>query len=127
MLYTYLLALSIAGSSKVQGDPLEEAFGSDSTRFVKVPWDLMQAYLFRVSRSVMLVPEASRLTWLEGRDIAERAAWVSQFRESDEPLGQVVQSIMEKRGAHWDTPIQSMVMRPPPASQALQLGKSRAG
>ena len=52
-----------------------------------------------------------------GRDIAERATWVSQFREGDEPLGQVVQSVMEKRGAHWDTPIQSMVVRMKPASR----------
>ena len=63
----------------------------------------------------MLVPEASRLAWLEGRHIAERAVWVSQFREGDESLGQVVQSVMEKRGAHWDTPIQSMVGRSSPA------------
>ena len=95
----------MTGSSKVQGAPTDETFGSDSTKFVKVPWDVMQAYLFRASRSVMLLPEASRLSWLEGRDVAERAAWVSQFREGEEPLGQVVQSIMEKRGAHWDTPI----------------------
>ena len=102
-LYTYLLALSIAGSNKVQGAQVEEAFGSDSTKLVKVPWDVLQSYYFRASHAAMSVPEASRLAWLEGRDIAERATWVSQFREGDEPLGQVVQSIMEKRGAHWDT------------------------
>ena len=68
----------------------------------------------------MSVPEASRLAWLEGRDIAERSTWVSQFREGDEPLGQVVQSVMEKRGAHWDTPIQNMVVRPNPAFQPQQ-------
>ena len=113
-IHTYLLALSIAGSSRVQGAPSDEAFGSDSTKFVKVPWDVMQSYLFRASRAVMCLPEASRLAWLEGRDIAERAAWVSQFREGDEPLGQVVQSIMEKRGAHWDTPIQNVVTRHSP-------------
>ena len=113
-LHTYLLALSIAGSNKVQGAPAEEAFGSDSTKFVNVPWDVLQSYYFRASRSVMLVPEASRLIWLDGRDIAERAVWVSQFREGDETLGQVVQSVMDKRGAHWDTPIQSMVGRSSP-------------
>jgi len=107
--------LSIAGSSKMQGAPTEEAFGSDSTKFVKVPWDLLQSYYFRASRSAMLVPEVSRLAWLEGRDIAERSVWVSQFREGDESLGQVVQSVMDKRGAHWDTPIQSMMGRPSPA------------
>jgi hypothetical protein len=120
MLHTYLLALSIAGSSKVQGAPEEEAFGSDSTKLVKVPWDVLQSYYFRASRAVRTVPEASRLAWLEERDIAERAIWVSQFREGDEPLGQVVQSVMEKRGAHWDTPIQNMVMRPNPAFQPQQ-------
>ena len=104
-LHTYLLALSVAGSNKVQGSPLEETFGSDSTKFVKVPWDVLQAYYFRASRSVMFVPEATRLAWLEGRDIAERAIWVSRFREGDESLGLVVQAVMEKRGAHWDAPI----------------------
>lgn len=114
-LHTYLLALSIAGSSKMQGAPTEEAFGNDSTKFVKVPWDVLQAYYFRASRSAMSLPEGSRLAWLEGRDVAERAVWVSQFREGDESLGQVVQSVMDKRGAHWDTPIQSMVGRSSPA------------
>ena len=33
-LYTYLLALGIAGSGKVQGAPEEELFGSDSTKFM---------------------------------------------------------------------------------------------
>jgi hypothetical protein len=114
-LHTYLLALSIAGSSRMQGAPTEEAFGTDSTKFVKVPWDVLQSYYFRASRSAMLVPEVSRLAWLEERDIAERSAWVSQFREGDESLGQVVQSVMDKRGAHWDTPIQSMMGRSSPA------------
>jgi len=120
MLHTYLLALSIAGSSKVQGAPVDEAFGNDSTKFVKAPWDVLQLYHFRASRIVMSVPEASRLTWLEERDIAERSAWVSQYREGDETLGQVVQAIMEKRGAHWDAPIQSMALRPSTPLQPQQ-------
>ena len=93
MLHTYLLALSIAGSSKVHGAPTEEPFGSDSTKYVKVPWDVLQSYYFRAARSAMLVPEASQLAWLEGRDLAERAAWVSQFREGENSLGQVVQVV----------------------------------
>ena len=118
LLHTYLLALAIAGSNKLHGAPSEETFGSDSTKFVRVPWDVMQAYLFRASRAVMLLPESSRLPWLEGRDIAEGAAWVSAFREGEEPLGQIVQSVMEKRSAHWDTPIQSVITRPPPAAHS---------
>jgi len=99
---------------------VDEAFGNDSTKFVKVPWDVLQLYHFRASRTVMSVPEASRLTWLEERDIAERSAWVSQYREGDETLGQVVQAVMEKRGAHWDTPIQSMAPRPSTPLQPQQ-------
>ena len=56
MLHTYLLALAIAGSDRAQGAPAEEAFGNDSTRLVKVPWHVMQAYYFRASRAAMLVP-----------------------------------------------------------------------
>ena len=98
-LHTYLLALAIAGSTSVEGAPQEEIFGSDSTKLIKVPCDVLQSYYFRAARAAMTVPEASRLAWLESRDISERSVWVSQFREGNEPLGQVVQSIMEKRGA----------------------------
>ena len=108
-LHTYLLALAIAGTTAVEGAVQEEVFGSDSTRIIKAPWDTLQTYYFRAARAVTTVPEASRLAWLESRDIAERSVWVSQFREGSEPLGQVVQSVFEKRGAHWDTPIQHMV------------------
>ena len=89
MLHTYLLALTIAGSDEVQGFQAEEAFGSDSTKFVEIPWDVMQAYYFRAAHSAMKVPESARLVWLEGNDIAERAVWVSQFREGHDPLGHV--------------------------------------
>ena len=120
LLHTYLLALSIAGSSKVQGAPSEEAFGSDATKFVKVPWDVLQAYYFRASRTAMLIPEGSRLAWLEERDIAERSAWVSQYREGEEQLGQVVQSVMEKRSAHWDMPVPTTTMKIEAPSQQQQ-------
>ena len=46
MLHTYLLALAIAGSDEVQGIQAEEAFGSDSTKFVETPWDVMQSFIF---------------------------------------------------------------------------------
>ncbi len=37
-------------------------------------------------------------------DVAERAAWVSQFREATETIGQVGQGGMDRRGAHWEAP-----------------------
>ena len=36
-LHTYLLALSVAGWSRVPGAPDSGVFGNDSTKFVKVP------------------------------------------------------------------------------------------
>ena len=60
------------------------------------------------------------MQWMEERDIAERAAWVSQFREGKESLGQVVQSVMQKRGAHWDTPIQDVIDHTPPTPSTSQ-------
>ena len=119
LLHTYLLAMSIAGSSKAHNAPPDEAFGGDSTKFVKVPWDIMQAYLFRATRAAMQLPESSRLAWLEERDVAERAAWVSMFRDGEETLGQIVQTVMEKRSAHWDTPmlLHKTALPNPPAHQ----------
>ena len=105
-LYSYLLALAIAGSSKIHGAPTDEALGTDSTKFVNVPWDVLQAYYFRAHQSVMRLPEASRLAWIKETDVAERAVWVSQFRSSSESLGRVLQSIMRRRGAHWEVPTQ---------------------
>ena len=112
MLHKYLLALSTAGSNKMQGAPADETLGSGSTKYAKVPWDVLQTYYLRASRSVTLIQEVSRLLWLETKDVAEQAQWVSQFREGEESLGQVVRAIMEKRDAHWEVPIQSIAGHP---------------
>ena len=119
-LYTYLLALGIAGSDKVQRAPEEELFGSDSTKFVKAPWDILQAYYFRALRLAKSVPEASRLTWLQEKDTAERAAWVSRFHNGNESLGEVVKAVMDSREAHWLNPPQCDVTLEHPASHPRQ-------
>ena len=73
-LHTYLLALALVGSAEVQGAPTEEAFGTDPTKFVEVLLDVLQAYHFRASHSVMLVPMAKMVSGLSmslrGFDIA---------------------------------------------------------
>ena len=100
-LHTYLLAIAIVGSDKVQGAPADEEFGSDSTKFVKTPWDTLQAYYFRAARAIESVPKAFQLAWLETKDTEERAAWVARFRDGNETLGEVVKESMETRRAHW--------------------------
>ena len=82
LLHTYLLALAIAGSAKSPGAPGEaESFGSDPTKYVVVLWDVLEAYYFRVVRTFQNLSEELRVAWIEKMDVAERAVWVSQFRE----------------------------------------------
>ena len=114
-LYIYLLALGIAGSDKVQGAPEEELFASDSTKFVNAPWDILQAYYFRALRLAKLISKASRLAWLQEKDTAERAAWVSRFHNGNESLGEVVKAVMDSREAHWLNPLQRDVTSECPA------------
>jgi hypothetical protein len=103
LLHTYLLSLAIAGVGKVPGAPVEpEGFGADPTKYVVAPWDTLEAYYFRAVRAAQDVPEARRADWLERMDVAERAVWVSQFREGSQSIGQVIQDVYTKRDAHWE-------------------------
>jgi hypothetical protein len=113
-LHTYLLALAVVGSAEVQGAPAEEAFGTDPTKFVEVPLDVLHAYHLRASHSVMLMPEASRLAWLKERDTVERTIWASQLRKGCKSLGQVIQSVMNESGYDWHARSQRSVARASP-------------
>jgi hypothetical protein len=125
-LFTYLLALAMAGSSKVPGVSGAEEFGSDATQFVLVPWDILEAYYFRACSKVRQVPEGFRADWLEKCDVAERAVWVTKFRSGNLTLGQVVKQVYTERNAHWEvSPVfrgaqQSQVQSPPQTPQGRQ-------
>ena len=102
LLYTYLLALAFAGSQKAPSCPsTTESLGEDSTKYVLVPLDVLNAYHWRARRASHNVPYASRLAWLEQLDTEERSIWVSEFRDSSLTLGAVIQQTMQKRDAHW--------------------------
>ena len=103
-LHTYLLALAITGSVKRSGAPAEETLGSEPTQFVAAPWDTLEEYYFRAVRSAAAIPEASRLAWLERTDVAERAVWVSTFRDGEATIGEVIKHTMDRRGSHRDPP-----------------------
>ena len=103
-LHTYLLALAVTGAVKLAQAPNEETFGSNSVEFVAAPWDVLQAYHFRAAESAAAIPEGSRVAWLEKTDLAERAVWVSTFRDGEETIGNVIKRTMDRRGAHWDPP-----------------------
>jgi len=126
LMYTYLLALSIAGSYKpADGTNDQEVLGSDSTDHVSAPWDVLQAYYFRAVRAVQVVQENQKLSWLEKVDVQERAIWVAQYRESNATIGQVVKSVMEKRSTHWEAPPTHWPqVQSPPAGPAYSRGQS---
>ncbi len=101
MLHTYLLALAVVGTDKVEGAPPNEEFESDPTKFIKIPWDILQAYYFRAAQAIRSVPKECQLAWLEAKDSEERAAWASRFCNGTETLGQVVKALLETRATHW--------------------------
>ena len=103
-LHTYLLALAMTGTVKKSDAPDKETFGSDPLKFVAAPWDVLEAYYFRAVESISAIPEASRMAWLERADLAERAVWVSTFRDGEDTIGEVIKQTMDRRGAHWDPP-----------------------
>ena len=74
LMFTYLLALALAGSSQVPAAPETETFNSDPTDHIVAPWDTLQAYYFRAVRAVKALPRSMQLQWLESKDSAERAA-----------------------------------------------------
>ena len=113
MLHTHLWALSTAGPNEVHVLQAEEAVGSYLTKCAEIPRDVMQSYHAQAAHSAMIVLEPARLTWLRGNDITKRAVWVSQIRKGNEPLGQVVQTIMEMREAHGDASIIVLPPQPP--------------
>ena len=88
----------------------KEDFGSDSTDYVQVPWDILQEYYFKASKAALRIPSQSRLSWLERADLAERAAWVAEFRAGGtaavgKTLGKVVKDLLDRRAPHWEAPV----------------------
>ena len=122
LLHTYLLAMAVAGSNKLTTAPAEETLGTDQTKVVNAPWPLLEGYYFRARRTALRVPEPYRLAWLEKTDIAERAAWVAEFRGTLDSLGTVVQTLFDRRAAHWEVPVMpQMTPRTPPPPNMLAL------
>jgi hypothetical protein len=103
-MFTYFLGMAIVGAVPVPGvvdEKLELLLGSDTTAFVNIPWDLLQAYFYRAKRGAARLAPDDRLDWVQYLDGDERALWVSQFRDSDRSLGAVIKDVMQLRDAHW--------------------------
>ncbi len=128
-LHLNLLALALAGVGKNPQavDPsTETVLGADSTQHVLVPLDVVMAYWWRAHAAAHRIPAPQRLAWLESRDCAERAVWVTEFRDSDRSLGLVIRDTMQRRDAHWMAPAEvgprpRSVEENPPSRQEVLL------
>eukprot|EP00435_Cladocopium_sp_Y103_P025354 s2906_g6.t1 len=103
-LHTLMLAYALAGSSRLSGAPPakdEDVMGSDTTKFVGAPLDILLKYHSRAKRVVMQLAPGKRLSWLQTKDIEERSEWVSKYRESTRTLGTIIKETYEARDAHW--------------------------
>jgi hypothetical protein len=103
-LYTYLLALGLAGVGGVPTTPdtaSETSIGAVTTLFAQVPLDIVMAYFWRAKKSCQMQQAGTRLRWLERQDVAERTQWVAEFRDGDGTLGAVIKETMKQRDAHW--------------------------
>ena len=98
----YMLALAVAGISQSDKDPVTEAvLGSDTTRYVQVPLDVVWNYVWRAKKAAATIPGPRRLAWLERQDVEERTHWVAEFRDGTDTLGAIVKKVMVTRDAHW--------------------------
>eukprot|EP00972_Heterocapsa_arctica_P068609 10137740-Heterocapsa_arctica.AAC.1 len=47
------------------------------------------------------------MQWIKQHDEAERGCWVDKIRNSNETLGEIIQSVFMTREAMWETPASS--------------------
>eukprot|EP00435_Cladocopium_sp_Y103_P064721 s1013_g26.t1 len=98
----YLLSLAMAGAAKIDPQPNDaEAATSDTTKYVLVPYDILQKYLCRAESFCLKTPESSRLSRLETLDRAERGEWAHRFANSTDHLGVIIFQVFRDRDSHW--------------------------
>ena len=130
-LHTYFLALSIAGSSPLSGRPsTAENQAASSIEYVSVPWDVLLMYYYRAMQHSAHLPEGQRLRWLEESDVAERAVWAREYRETQLTLGKIVQNNFYLRAACWQPPVLNTAPAntfPPPSPWVDKQPRKRKG
>ena len=118
-----LVAYAMGGTEAIpqgQGAAVQSdiALGADSSQFVMVPLDVVMAYWYRAKRTSSMLPMARRLEWVQTRDVAERAEWVSRFRESSSSLQAIIKEVMIARDAHWVAGVSALPTAEPVAAGA---------
>jgi len=104
-MHTYLLALSLAGASRICGDGTAETRETDPATVMEVPYDTVMQYYFRACDYSQEVAYDQRLAWLRRVDTEERSVWVKTFRETGAHLGAVIRDTFNARAIFWQPPM----------------------
>ena len=87
-LWTYLIALSIAGIEKTASPPAAaETLATSSADYVQAPLDILSRYWQRAEKLRKSVPESHRTQIIEHLDRTERAEWAQRFANKQDRSG----------------------------------------
>ncbi len=101
-LWLELLALTIAGSTKLEPQPtVPEQRGTDPTAYIMVPWCTALRYHWRATEASSRVSSNGRYAWLKQRCREERTIWTERFRLTRRPLGSIIAEVYEERENVW--------------------------
>ena len=97
------MAWAKAGIDPTASPPQEgEHAGSDSTEYVKVPWEVIKKWLDRAHKSAKKVPADIRLQWLENRVEADVRIWVEEYRlQTDRTFGKIISHVYTQKANSW--------------------------
>ena len=123
-LQTLMIAYSKAGCEIRQGAPQLEPKGTDSTRVVQCPLDVVMRYYYRVQDRAV---KCGSLEWILSRDEADRAVWVDKYRNGADTLGEVIAQVMVMREAMWEVPLQRALHQPKLQVEVKGAGKGSQG
>jgi len=104
-MHTYLLALSLAGASRICAANTAETRSTDPTSVMEVPYDTVMQYYYRACDYSQEVAHDHRLAWLRKVDTEERSMWVKTFRETGLHLGEVIRDLLLSRAIFWQPPM----------------------
>jgi hypothetical protein len=87
-LHSFCVGLAMVRSQSIFRD--REPRGSDTTKFVECPLDILLRYHHRATVVARSLPYKVSVTWLQERNIAERAIWVEKHWQTQHSFSIIV-------------------------------------
>ena len=122
LLQTYMIGLSKAGVLKLDTPVDPEVMGTPTIKVVAVPLDTALRYVSRARRVVETIISNNRLSWLEATHTQEAEMWIYKYKNSESPLGKIIEEVMVERSIFW-TPPESITIKSQLAAKGQGRGK----